>query len=171
MHDMEHQTETNLQLAFEVESQAYRRYQLFVDKAKEEGYPQIARMFSAAAEAKKVSSSNLFKAINKTGSTKDSLLAGISGEYYAISKMYPHYIEHAVIDNDKGAKTSFEYAEEVGQIHHDCFQQALEALEAGQQPQDEPYFVCQVCGNSVAGEAPDKCALCGSTGRQFRRVE
>ena len=47
-------TEGNLQSAFAGESQANRRYLFFAAKAEEEGYPQIARLFRAAAEAETV---------------------------------------------------------------------------------------------------------------------
>jgi len=44
-------------------------------------------------------------------------------------------------------------------------------LEAEQQLNDEPYFVCPVCGNTVAGEAPEKCPICGAPRSSFKRVE
>ena len=44
-------TSENLQEAFAGESQANRRYLAFAAKADQEGYPQIARLFRAAAEA------------------------------------------------------------------------------------------------------------------------
>jgi rubrerythrin len=31
--------------------------------------------------------------------------------------------------------------------------------------------VCQVCGNTVAGNAPEKCVVCGAVVKAFKRVE
>ena len=168
---MEIRTEKNLQDAFAGESQANRRYLFFAEKAERDGYPQIARLFRAPAEAETVHARNHFNAMDGVGSTKANLLAGATGEHYEFTRMYPPFIEQAELENNKKAQRSFEYANEVEQIHYGYFEKALKALNAGQQLKDEPYFVCQVCGNTVAGEAPDKCPICGSARQAFKRVE
>ncbi len=166
-----YKTEENLQEAFAGESQANRRYLFFADKAEKEGYSQIGRLFRAAAEAETVHARNHFAAMDAVGSTRDNLLAGVVGEHYEFTRMYPPFIEQAEQEENKRAQVSFEYANEVEQIHHSHFQEALKALEAGQQLEDEPYFVCQVCGNTVAGEAPERCPVCGATSKAFKKVE
>ena len=168
---MEIKTEKNLQEAFAGESQANRRYLFFADKAEKEGYSQIARLFRAAADAETVHARNHFNAMDGVGSTKDNLLAGVVGEHYEFTRMYPAFIEQAELENNKRAQVSFKYANEVEQIHHGYFEQALKALEAGQQLKDEPYFICPVCGNTVAGEAPERCSICATPGSRFERVE
>ncbi len=47
-------SEKNLQDAFAGESQANRKYLAFAKKADKEGYPQVAKLFRAAAEAETV---------------------------------------------------------------------------------------------------------------------
>ena len=47
-------TADNLKEAFAGESQANRKYLAFARKAEAEGYPQIAKLFRAAAEAETV---------------------------------------------------------------------------------------------------------------------
>ncbi len=93
------------------------------------------------------------------------------GEHYEFTRMYPPFIEQAEAENNKKAEISFKYANEVEQIHHKHFESAIKALDAGQQLKDEPYFVCQVCGNTIAGEAPEKCPICGTPRGKFKRVE
>ncbi len=168
---MEYKTDKNLQEAFAGESQANRRYLFFAEKADREGYPQIARLFRAAAEAETVHARNHFNAMDAVGSTKDNLMAGSMGEHYEVTRMYPVFIALAEEEENKRAQRSFEYANEVEQIHHRHFEVAHKALEAGQQLKDEPYFVCQVCGNTVAGEAPERCPICGAPRNRFKRVE
>ena len=164
-------TEENLQSAFAGESQANRRYLFFADKAEKEGYPQVARLFRAAAEAETIHARNHFAAMDGVGSTKDNLMAGAIGEHYEFTRMYPPFIEQAESENNKRAQRTFEYANEVEQIHHKYFEAAIKAVDAGQKLKDEPYFVCQVCGNTVAGEAPEKCPICGTPRSRFKRVE
>ncbi len=47
-------TEQNLKEAFAGESQANRKYLAFAKQADQEGYPQAAKLFRAAAEAETV---------------------------------------------------------------------------------------------------------------------
>ncbi|MFC1987988.1 rubrerythrin family protein [Chloroflexota bacterium] len=164
-------TDQNLQGAFAGESQANRRYTFFAEKADKEGYPQIARLFRAAAEAETIHARNHFNALDGVGSTRANLLAGAIGEHYEFTRMYPPFIEQAEVEQNKRAQLSFEYANEVEQIHHGLFEKTLKALEASQPLKDEPYFVCPVCGYTVAGEAPEKCPICGTPGGRFKRVE
>ena len=164
-------TEENLQTAFAGESQANRRYLFFADKAEKEGHHQIARLFRAAAEAETIHARNHFAAMDGVGSTRDNLVAGAMGEHYEFTRMYPPFIEQAESENNKRAQTSFGYANEVEQIHHGLFEKTLKAFDAGQQLKNEPYFVCPVCGNTVAGEAPEKCPICGAPRSKFKRVE
>jgi len=164
-------TQENLQAAFAGESQANRKYLFFAEKAQREGQPRIARLFRAAAEAETVHARNHLGVMEGIGTTRDNLKVAISGENYEFTEMYPGFIDQAKSDNDGKAEASFTRANQVERIHHGLFQQALESLEAGRQLEDEPYFVCQVCGNTVPGEAPERCPICGAPHSQFKRVE
>ncbi len=164
-------TQQNLESAFAGESQANRKYLFFADKAEDEGHPWIARLFRAAAEAETVHAHSHLMVMGGIGSTRDNLKASISGESYEFTTMYPEFIEQARADNSGVAGASFYRANEVEKIHHRLYQQALSAIETGKPLSDEPYFVCQVCGNTVSGEAPDKCPICGTPRTKFKRVE
>ena len=164
-------TEENLQAAFAGESQANRRYLFFADKAEKEGHPHVARLFRAVAEAETVHARNHFAAMDGIGSTKDNLVASAMGEHYEFTRMYPPFIEQAESKNNKRAQRSFEWANEVEQNHYRLFEEVLKAVEVNQQLKDEPYFVCSVCGYTVAGEAPEKCPVCGVLASKFKQVE
>ena len=164
-------TQKNLLDAFAGESQANRRYLFFADKAEKEGHPQIARLYRATAEAETVHARNHLGVMEGIGSTEDNLKVAASGENYEFTKMYPGFIEQAKADNNERAEVSFDHANKVEKIHYGLYQKALTALEAGEQLKDEPYFVCQVCGYTVAGEAPEKCPVCGAPRSMFKRVE
>ncbi len=164
-------TQKNLQDAFAGESQANRRYLFFAEKSEKEGHPQIARLFRAAAESETVHARNHLRAMDGIGSTKANLEEAVGGENYEFTKMYPGFIEQAKAENNEKAETTFDWANKVEKIHHGLYQKALEALEAGQKLKDEPYFVCQSCGYTVGGEAPEKCPICGAPRSKFRRVE
>jgi rubrerythrin len=164
-------TEKNLEEAFAGESQASRRYQYFADKAEEEGHPQIARLFRAAVAAETVHARNHLEVLGGINSTAENLKEAMSGEEYEYTKMYPAFIKEAKEEGQTRALNSFSYANAVEKIHHDLYQKALESLEEGQEPKEEPYYVCSVCGNTVAGEAPERCPICGAPMSKFMKVE
>jgi rubrerythrin len=167
---MTYETENNLLEAFGGESKANRRYIFFAEKAEKEGYPQVARLFRAVAEAETVHARNHLNAMDAIGSTKDSLLAAAVGEHQEFTAMYPAFIETAVEEKNERAKRTFHLANEVEKIHHGYFEAALAAVKGGQKPADNTYYVCQVCGNTVTGSAPDKCPICGAPAKMFKKM-
>ena len=167
---MELQTDKNLQEAFAGESQANRRYLFFAEKADNEGYPQVARLFRAAADAETVHALNHYNVMDAIGTTKENVMAASVGEHYEFTRMYPIFIDKAEQEENSRAQRTFHLANEVEQIHHRHFEGALKALNEGSEIKDEPYFVCQVCGNTVAGEAPEKCPICGAPRSRFKQV-
>jgi len=164
-------TSENLEFAFAGESQASRKYTFFAEKAEEEGYKQIARLWRATAEAETVHARNHLKVIQGIKSTKDNLLASIGGENHEFTEMYPGFIKQAEFEGQKEAKSSFALANNVEQIHHGLFQGVLSKLEKGQTMEEKPFYVCQYCGNTVEGEAPAKCPVCGAPKRMFKRID
>ena len=164
-------TAENLEGAFAGESQANRKYLFFSEKAEEDSHKQIARLFRAAAEAETVHARNHLKVAQGIKSTKDNLLAAIGGENYEFTQMYPGFIKQADSEGKAGAKDSFELANKVEQIHHGLFQAALDMLEGGQPSAEKPFYVCQICGNTLEGEAPEKCPVCGAPKRMFKRID
>jgi rubrerythrin len=168
---MEIKSERNLQEAFAGESQANRRYLFFAEKADKEGYPQIARFFRAAADAETVHAKNHFNAMDGVGSTKENVMAGAQGEHYEFTRVYPPFIEDAERENNKRAQHTFEYANAVEEVHYRFFEEFLKALNEGTALKEEPFYVCQVCGNTVPGAAPDKCPICGADSKAFKRID
>jgi rubrerythrin len=164
-------TKTNLQEAFAGESQANRKYLFFSEKADEAGNKQVARLFRAAAEAETVHARNHLKVLGEIKSDKENLGAAIGGENYEFTTMYPNFIDVANKEKNQAAAHSFDMANKVEQIHHKLFQAALKDLESGKSSKEAPYYVCQVCGNTVEGEAPDRCPICGALRSQFKKID
>ena len=161
----------DLKTAFAGESQANRKYLFFAEKADKEGHPQIARLFRAVAAAETVHARKHLEVMGGIGATADNLAAAVAGEHYEFSEMYPSFIKDAQKDDNVKAEVSFSRANDVEKIHHELFEAAIKALESKQEPGNEPYFVCGVCGYTVAGEAPDKCPVCGALKVLFQRVD
>ena len=161
-------TEQNLKDAFAGESQANRKYLAFAKKAEAEGFKQVARLFRAAAEAETVHAHNHLKELGGIKSTKENLEEAINGESYEFQKMYPQMIKDAESEGNKGALRSFNYANDVEKIHAALYKKALENL--GKNP-DADMYVCQVCGYTVEGEAPDECPVCKAKKQSFKKID
>jgi rubrerythrin len=161
----------NLQEAFAGESQASRKYLYFAEKADTEGQKKIARLFRAASEAETVHARNHLKAMKGLGSTGDNLQAAVSGEQQEFTVMYPDFIKTAQAEKNTEALISFNWANKVEKVHHGLYKQALEDLKSGKKADDKPYYVCQNCGHTVEGEAPDVCPICGASKSQFKKID
>jgi rubrerythrin len=161
-------TDNNLQAAFAGESQANRKYLAFAKKAENDGHTQVAKLFRAAADAETVHAFNHLKELGGIKSTKENLMEAISGETHEFQSMYPQMIADAETEGIKGALRSFNFANEVEKIHADLYKKALEILGKNEVVD---YHVCQVCGNTVEGEPPDKCPICGALKKSFKKVE
>jgi rubrerythrin len=164
-------TNDNLQAAFAGESQASRKYLYFSEIANKEGQPQIARLFRAASEAETVHARNHLNVMKGIGTTEENLKSAISGEFHEMTEMYPEFIAQAKTDKNSAAEKSFDMANKVEKVHHTLYHQALKDLEAAKKLPPKPFYVCQICGHTVEGDAPDKCPICGAGKMAFKKVE
>ena len=164
-------TKDNLAAAFAGESQANRRYLVSAEKADAEGNAQIARLFRAAAAAETVHAKSHLRVLGIMGNTAENLKAAIAGELHEFTNMYPEFIDQAEKDGDTQALRSFKYANAVEKTHHRLYEEALAALDAGQELPEGSYYICPVCGHTEFGTPPDKCPVCGAPGSKFEEID
>ncbi len=160
----------NLQAAFAGESQANRKYLAFAAKAEAEGRPQIAKLFRAVAAAETVHAHAHLRVMKGVGDTKQNLQAAIGGEAYEFQEMSPKFVQEAEAEGNKAALSSLRNAMTVEKTHHGLYAEALEALLAGNDLEAAAIYVCDVCGNTVVGEIPEKCPVCGAMKSRFKEV-
>ncbi len=160
-------SEKNLLAAFAGESQANRRYLAFAQQAEKEGYPQIAKLFRAAAEAETVHALAHLRALGSLGSTMENLKSAISGETHEFKEMYPAMIAAAREEGNKVAEWSFSNANEVEKVHAALFEKALANLS---RQEEVTYYVCTICGHTCENEPPETCPVCHNLARVFTRL-
>jgi rubrerythrin len=164
-------TEEGLKEAFAGESQANRKYLAFAEKADKERFPQVAKLFRAAAAAETVHAHSHLRVMGGTKSTIDNLKAAISGELYEFTKMYPEFIRAAQKEGKKDAEKSFNYANEVEKIHHNLYETALKSIEKGKDLEKKDIYLCPVCGYTHEGQPPEKCPVCGTAKKLFKKID
>ncbi len=163
-------TMDNLQEAFAGESQANRKYLAFAKKADEDGLPQVAKLFRAAAAAETIHAHAHLRVMGGIKGTTENLEEAIEGEGFEFQKMYPEFLAEAQAEGNKQAEFSFKNALAVEEVHHGLYSKALEAVKAGSDMASTPIFVCPVCGNTVEGSVPEKCPVCNVPGSKFSEI-
>ncbi len=163
-------TPEDLKAAFAGESKASTTYLAFARKAEQEGQPQVARLFRAAAMAETFHARNHLEVMEGIKSTLDNLQTAISGENFEHTKMYPEFIEDANREQKPKAVRTFDYARKVEIMHESLYKAAFDAVKGGGKPKQTDYYVCPFCGTTVEGSAPDKCPVCGAPKGQFIKV-
>jgi rubrerythrin len=162
-------TTKDLMDAFAGESQANRKYLAFAAKAEQEGYPYVARLFRAAAEAETIHAHSHLRALKGVKSTQENLQEAIHGEFHEFKEMYPGMITAAKDAGNKDAERSFNFANEVEKVHHALYEKALKSLEEKLKAVD--MYICPVCGYTVENAPPDNCPVCGAKGKTFRKID
>ncbi|MBT7300789.1 MAG: rubrerythrin family protein [Victivallales bacterium] len=155
-------TNDNLQEAFAGESQANRKYLAFAEKAKKDGFPQVAKLFRAAAAAETVHAHAHLRVLDGVGETTSNLEAAVEGEGFEFQQMYPKFVAEAKAEGNKRALKSFQNAMVVEEVHYGLYSDALGAVKGGADLAAATIHVCKVCGNTVIGGAPDTCDVCGA---------
>lgn len=163
-------TQDNLMAAFAGESQANRKYLAYAKAAEKDGFPAVAKLFRAAAEAETVHAHTHLRNAGGVNDTIANLKDAISGESHEFKSMYPEFIKEAQAEDKKAALKGFEMANAVEELHYNLYSEALKAVEAGKDLPQQSIYVCGVCGNTVYGTAQDKCSVCGVAADKFFEI-
>jgi len=159
-------TLNNLKTGFVAESQAHLRNLVFAMKADQEGYPQVARLFRAIAEAEAVHAFNHFRLLGAISDTQDNLESAFEREDLAAST-YPQFIREANEEENTSVATVLGYSRDAEKGHAKLYKKAQAHMMAGEETE---YYVCQVCGHVSDGVLPDVCPICGAPREKFRKV-
>jgi rubrerythrin len=161
-------TSDNLKVAFAGESQANRKYLAFAKQADKEGFPQVAKLFRAAAEAETIHAHSHLRTMGGIRSTAENLQEAIAGEMYEYTDMYPPMIEDAKAEGNKAAERVLSYANEVEKSHAALYRKALDGLG---EASAVDYHICSVCGYTCENAPPNKCPVCGANANAFFQVD
>lgn len=164
-------TKENLANAFAGESQANRKYLAFAKQAEVDGFPQVAKLFRAAAHAETIHAHAHLRAMGGIKKTAENLAEAIEGEGFEFQKMYPPFLEEAQKEGDRMAEVSFRNALAVEEVHHDLYQKAVAAVKGGSDLSARPVYVCEICGNTVYDAPQEKCSVCGVPKERFTLID
>jgi len=163
-------TAANLAYAFAGESQARNKYTYFAQKAREEGYEQIAHIFEQTAANECAHAKLWFAALDGIGDTTANLLAAAEGENEEWTSMYKRFAEEAEAEGYADIARQFKRVGEIEKRHEERYRKLRENLEKDEvfAKSDKNKWECRNCGFVFEGEkAPGKCPVCAVTKAYF----
>ena len=150
--------------AFTGESQARNKYTFYAQKARDDGYVQIAEIFEETAHNEKEHAEIWFKLINDgLGITVDNLKDAAGGEHYEWSEMYSGFAQTAKEEGFDSIAKLFKEVGEIEKTHLDRYNCLIKQVENGEvfKKQTEVSWKCANCGHIEQGlNAPDVCPVC-----------
>jgi len=172
----ESQTAIHLHTSFAAETQARTRYDFFANKAREDGYIQIAKIFNETANQEFEHALRFFKFFNggeleikwtfPTGVIKDThanLVSAAALEKYVSEDMYAKFAKIAEEEGFERAADTFNMII-VAETHHEkLYLELAQNIAADRvfQKDDETVWRCLSCGYLHTGKsAPTKCPAC-----------
>jgi rubrerythrin len=171
-------TEKNLLKSFAGESQAKMRYTLFAEKAREEGYEQIAELFLETAWNEKEHANVFFSFLDRgenleitaaypagiVGTTADNLKAAAMGENEEHTELYPEFARIAEEEGFRKVATAYRLISKVEEEHEARYLKLLENIQKEQvfKKDEQVRWKCRACGYVHEGEeALKRCPVCG----------
>jgi len=172
------QTEKNLLLAYHGESNNRNMYTFFAEKAKEEGYEQIAGIFIETAKHEYEHARQILGFIQErdielpavvfpvkaVANTISNLETAVSGEHYEMSIMYPDYAKTADEEGFSEISRMLLLIASVEAEHEKRYRALSKNLKEGTvfRKNSVVKWKCRVCGYVKKGkDAPQNCPICG----------
>ena len=165
----------NLKAGIKGETTASAKYAAFAQKAREEGYDTIAKLFDAASKSESIHAQNHTKVLEESGekmdaftpefevkTTAENLQSAIDGESYEVTTMYPQFLVDSKAENVEKASKSFTWAMDTEKKHAEFYGKALQTLKSNaENTLSFEFAVCPVCGNTYEKATMDaSCEFC-----------
>ena len=158
-------TEKNLNDAFAGESMARNKYTFFAEKAREEGYEQIANIFLETARNEQEHAKQWFIALcgGAIPTTHECLQMGADGENYEWTDMYERMAKDAEEEGFHDLAAQFRGVGAIEKMHEERYRKLLQNVEMQEvfKKSEVKIWECRNCGHIVVGmEAPEVCPVC-----------
>jgi len=156
-------TEKNLMAAFAGESQARNKYTYFAAIAKQEGYEQIAEIFTKTANNEKEHAEIWFKELKGINDNLTNLNAAADGENYEWTDMYENFAKDADEEGFSSLAALFRQVAKIEKSHEDRFRKLIDNVNMKKvfEKAGETMWECRNCGHLVIGKAaPMMCPVC-----------
>ncbi len=153
-----------LQQAYVGEAKAVLRLKMYADKAEQEGYKQIAKLFRVIAFSEEIHGKRALRVLKEIKSTEENLAASFESEKAVAEIAYDRFVKMAEAAGDKASLLHFSQSRDVEETHANLYKQAMNHF---MEERETVYYVCKVCGYVADGVLPDECPVCAAKKEQF----
>lgn len=161
---MDEKIKEALKKAVTGEAKANLRLTLFAEKAEEEGYIEIAKLFRVIAFSEKIHGTRVLKHLKDIKSTEENLKESFESETKVAGHAYGEFIKLATELDEKTALTIFTQSRDVEEVHAKLYKEAMTHM---LEDTISKYHVCSVCGYVSDDVLPEKCPICGVGKEKF----
>ena len=159
-------TRDALQQAYAGEAKACLRLKVYAQKAEEDGYPQVARLFRVIARSEEIHGARALTALREVKTTEENLAESFQSEQGVAEVAYADFVRRAESEGNRSAAIFFRQSKDVEETHAKLYKEAMNHLMAERETE---YYVCLVCGYVADGIRPDICPVCGAKEDRFQR--
>ncbi len=154
--------------AYTGESKASLRLKVFAEKADQEGYPQLAKLFRVISFSEELHGKRALRLMREIKSTEENLAESFESETRVAGIAYDNFIKYAEEVGDRAASVYFSQSRDVEEIHAKLYKEAMDHVLEERQT---TYYVCDVCGYVSDGILPEECPVCGAKKDRFVTYE
>lgn len=153
-----------LHKAYTGEAKAVLRLKLYADKAEQEGYPQMAKLFRAVALSEEIHGMRALRLLKEVKGTQDNLRASFESEQKVAEVAYDAFVKLAEAVGDRAAVLHFSQSRDVEEVHAKLYKEAMNHF---MEDRETTYYICKVCGYIADGVLPDECPVCAAKKERF----
>jgi len=157
-----------LHQAYTGEAKAALRLKVFAEKAREEGYPQVAKLFEVISFSEGLHGRRALRLLKEIKGTQENLSDSFESETKVAGVAYDEFIKLAEKVGDKAASLYFSQSRDVEDTHAKLHKEAMAHL---LQERETTYYVCEACGYVADGVLPEECPICGAKKEQFVKFD
>jgi rubrerythrin len=161
-------TEDALYQAYTGEAKAALRLRVFAEKAEQEGYPQIAKLFRVIAFSEEIHGARALQVLGRVKGTEENLAASFESEAKVAEVAYDQFVKQAEAEGNMSAALHFSQSRDVEDVHAKLYKEAMSHI---MEERETTYYVCKVCGYVSDGILPEECPVCGAMKEQFAQFE
>jgi rubrerythrin len=158
-------TRDALQQAYTGEAKAALRLRVYAQKAREEGFPQMAKLFEVIAFSEEIHGARALRVLKEIKTTEENLAESFQSEKGVAEVAYGNFVREAEAEGNKAAVLHFRQSRDVEETHAKLYKEAMSHL---LEERETTYQVCLVCGYVADGMLPEVCPVCGAPKEKFK---
>jgi len=137
--------------AYAGEAKATLRLKAFAEKADQEGYPQLAKLFRVISFSEEIHGRRALRLLRDIGTTEENLTESFESEEKVAGVAYGEFVKIAEEAGDRASALYFSQSKDVEDVHAKLYKEAMDDVLEERQT---TYYVCTVWAMSPTGYCP-----------------